>query len=181
MQNFAVLERLCLFCSPQELVWEARGAWGCLPLLPLPLPLLHKSRSVPCPQLTRPRPGPPFSSPVSSDQLTHAWLCTTELGCVRAPGARTKQERCPRRKCQYGNTRLFTKPVFILLRVHENSRTCFSSWRVLLLVLSERGESRVSVVAETLFSFFLLFASTKESTTCSEIVRCSHTNYSGDS
>lgn len=82
MQNFAVLERLCLFCSPWELAWEARGARGCLPLLPLPLPPLHKSHSVPCPQLTRPRPGPPFSLPVSSDQLTHAWLCTTELGCV---------------------------------------------------------------------------------------------------
>lgn len=56
----------------------------------------------------------PFSLPVSSDQLTHAWLSITEQSCVQVPGACTKLERCPQRKCQYRNSRLFTKPLFIL-------------------------------------------------------------------
>lgn len=56
----------------------------------------------------------PLSLLVSSNQLTHAWLSITEQSCVQVPGTRTKPEHCPRRKCQYRNTRLFTKPLFIL-------------------------------------------------------------------
>lgn len=56
----------------------------------------------------------PFSLPVSSDQLTHACLSITEQSCVQVPGARTKLECCLQRKCQYRNTRLFTKPLFIV-------------------------------------------------------------------
>lgn len=121
--------RLSFFCctvlscsSRSAFFWHWFGEWGgamgmlCKHHSCLPLPLNTAPQKIQCSLSPTDSSSlrSPFSLPVSSDQLTHAWLSITEQSCVQVPGARTKLERCLQRKCQYRNTRLFTKPLFIL-------------------------------------------------------------------
>lgn len=145
---------------------ERGGApWGCrasiaLASLSLSLSLctlLHKRHSVPCPQLTRLRQGPPFSSLVSSDQLTHAWLSITERSCVQVPGARTKPETACGGNVNTGTPDYLQKPyVLAYIPFHFTHMKC--------------RDSVVSLVAGKVFFFF--FPSTKERKICSEISWC---------
>lgn len=179
-----VLWQVCLLPNA-SLGSEAEQGGPCEHRSRLPLPSSRRSTKdavFPVPNWLIFAEVPPFSSLVSSDQLTHAWLSITERSCVRVPGARTKPESCPRRKCQYRNARLFTKtPLYPATEMRIAVKTVVPAHTPLLILPTWNVGSFLFLLLQRKAFFFFFAQKRGKHAQKQGDVTAKHTNYSGDS